>query len=100
MCIAVHSSNGLRVSSLCKSANSFATRRRRTSIASRDDFDSRPVTNSISSSGPSKRVRKYSFCAWALKNSWNGPRSEEHTSELQSRLHLVCRLLLEKKNKV
>src|SRR3989449_7761073 len=29
----------------------------------------------------------------------NGPhaRSEEHTSELQSRLHLVCRLLLEKK---
>src|SRR2546422_6574140 len=26
-----------------------------------------------------------------------GVRSEEHTSELQSRLHLVCRLLLEKK---
>src|SRR2546422_10804054 len=38
---------------------------------------------------------------------WNGRfrddvrsfRSEEHTSELQSRLHLVCRLLLEKKKK-
>src|SRR2546429_6370071 len=28
----------------------------------------------------------------------NASRSEEHTSELQSRLHLVCRLLLEKKN--
>src|SRR5687768_18119300 len=28
-----------------------------------------------------------------------GMRSEEHTSELQSRLHLVCRLLLEKKKK-
>src|SRR3989449_2406802 len=28
-----------------------------------------------------------------------GYRSEEHTSELQSRLHLVCRLLLEKKKK-
>src|SRR2546422_8952304 len=28
-----------------------------------------------------------------------GERSEEHTSELQSRLHLVCRLLLEKKKK-
>src|SRR5687768_17787041 len=28
------------------------------------------------------------------------PRSEEHTSELQSRLHLVCRLLLEKKNNI
>src|SRR2546422_7624025 len=29
----------------------------------------------------------------------NKTRSEEHTSELQSRLHLVCRLLLEKKKK-
>src|SRR2546429_2205008 len=30
---------------------------------------------------------------------FNTARSEEHTSELQSRLHLVCRLLLEKKKK-
>src|SRR5215510_9846593 len=30
---------------------------------------------------------------------WIPPRSEEHTSELQSRGHLVCRLLLEKKKK-
>src|SRR2546422_4396374 len=29
----------------------------------------------------------------------NEDRSEEHTSELQSRLHLVCRILLEKKKK-
>src|SRR2546422_5563143 len=29
-----------------------------------------------------------------------GDRSEEHTSELQSRLHLVCRLLLEKKKNI
>src|SRR3712207_7195686 len=29
-----------------------------------------------------------------------GQRSEEHTSELQSRQYLVCRLLLEKKNKL
>src|SRR6266496_1576301 len=29
---------------------------------------------------------------------WPAPRSEEHTSELQSRRDLVCRLLLEKKN--
>src|SRR5689334_6460003 len=28
-----------------------------------------------------------------------GPRSEEHTSELQSQFHLVCRLLLEKKKR-
>src|SRR2546429_7044369 len=33
-----------------------------------------------------------------LEADWN--RSEEHTSELQSRLHLVCRLLLEKKKKI
>src|SRR5436305_7830558 len=32
--------------------------------------------------------------------SRSAPRSEEHTSELQSRPHLVCRLLLEKKNEV
>src|SRR5437868_11169423 len=31
--------------------------------------------------------------------SWRPPRSEEHTSELQSRFDLVCRLLLEKKKK-
>src|SRR3989442_9489160 len=36
----------------------------------------------------SKSVRKSAYT-----------RSEEHTSELQSRPHLVCRLLLEKKNK-
>src|SRR2546422_7049365 len=33
--------------------------------------------------------------SWATTTRWG--RSEEHTSELQSRLHLVCRLLLEKK---
>src|SRR2546422_7955257 len=33
------------------------------------------------------------------KRSGHSFRSEEHTSELQSRLHLVCRLLLEKKKK-
>src|SRR5437899_6156852 len=31
------------------------------------------------------------------RSSWAGTRSEEHTSELQSLRHLVCRLLLEKK---
>src|SRR3989449_6495769 len=34
-----------------------------------------------------------------LKGKGAVERSEEHTSELQSRLHLVCRLLLEKKKK-
>src|SRR5689334_24647437 len=32
-------------------------------------------------------------------DSQSGRRSEEHTSELQSQFHLVCRLLLEKKKK-
>src|SRR3712207_6968223 len=32
------------------------------------------------------------------RSRWPGQRSEEHTSELQSRQYLVCRLLLEKKN--
>src|SRR2546429_3673331 len=35
----------------------------------------------------------------ANRRSYLQQRSEEHTSELQSRLHLVCRLLLEKKKK-
>src|SRR2546429_1509926 len=34
----------------------------------------------------------------ARRRGWGRTRSEEHTSELQSPLHLVCRLLLEKKN--
>src|SRR5207249_8070752 len=34
-----------------------------------------------------------------LAENWCGDRSEEHTSELQSRFDLVCRLLLEKKKK-
>src|SRR2546429_2528176 len=50
------------------------------------------------------RDRKYatanaSFQVLRLLAQALQPRSEEHTSELQSRLHLVCRLLLEKKKK-
>src|SRR2546422_2780443 len=48
------------------------------------------------SGGVPDRLRR----AWARRRrSGTPPRSEEHTSELQSRLHLVCRLLLEKKKK-
>src|SRR2546422_5583668 len=42
---------------------------------------------------PSRRTAALDWSKQLL--SWR--RSEEHTSELQSRLHLVCRLLLEKK---
>src|SRR3989449_1217947 len=39
------------------------------------------------------------FLLASTSEVYGDPRSEEHTSELQSRLHLVCRLLLEKKKK-
>src|SRR2546422_4016467 len=45
---------------------------------------------------PASRAAQYVGC---LRSGGSRPRSEEHTSELQSRLHLVCRLLLEKKKK-
>src|SRR6266446_1673932 len=39
--------------------------------------------------------------SWVVpRMSWGRPRSEEHTSELQSPCNLVCRLLLEKKKKI
>src|SRR2546422_7278288 len=42
--------------------------------------------------------RAYVTRSGSAVRTWRAPtRSEEHTSELQSRLHLVCRLLLEKK---
>src|SRR5690554_7017410 len=46
-------------------------------------------------------VKQVSSAAVALLLEWlkQAERSEEHTSELQSRPHLVCRLLLEKKKK-
>src|SRR2546422_6401771 len=56
-----------------------------------------PYTTLFRSTGPSAgRARG---TGRRRERSHNVPsRSEEHTSELQSRLHLVCRLLLEKKN--
>src|SRR2546422_3716612 len=45
--------------------------------------------------GSAPRQSARAACAQILPSR----RSEEHTSELQSRLHLVCRLLLEKKKK-
>src|SRR2546429_1530842 len=43
------------------------------------------------------RARPQMVAALCAVHPGNRLRSEEHTSELQSRLHLVCRLLLEKK---
>src|SRR2546422_2232081 len=52
-----------------------------------------------------RRLKRDMSCRYpGCKNRSKGPRfrfrSEEHTSELQSRLHLVCRLLLEKKKQI
>src|SRR2546422_3640029 len=46
-----------------------------------------------------RRLACESGAAPSAGQSVANTRSEEHTSELQSRLHLVCRLLLEKKKK-
>src|SRR5258708_26503823 len=47
----------------------------------------------------SRRASRISTATTAWERSWAIARSEEHTSELQSPDHLVCRLLLEKKKK-
>src|SRR6266481_8885983 len=47
---------------------------------------------------PLRSCTKASRTAAGISGTWS-TRSEEHTSELQSQFHLVCRLLLEKKKK-
>src|SRR2546429_5870015 len=49
---------------------------------------------------PPAPTRLWTRGTCATSTVHNTTRSEEHTSELQSRLHLVCRLLLEKKKKL
>src|SRR3712207_7735502 len=51
---------------------------------------------------PHRRARQESHDGlWRVRDIGNDPvRSEEHTSELQSRQYLVCRLLLEKKRQI
>src|SRR2546422_10074483 len=54
--------------------------------------------NSAADNSSERSVSSYNSSHGLLRLS-HSTRSEEHTSELQSRLHLVCRLLLEKKKK-
>src|SRR5258705_9369115 len=73
-------------------------------------FRSHKICRSDSSSKPQflfciARIYRIALCfvrkCMEQHDDWHGPiimRSEEHTSELQSLRHLVCRLLLEKKN--
>src|SRR5438093_10062413 len=46
------------------------------------------------------RIRVPGVCRLGARGGGPRPRSEEHTSELQSLTNLVCRLLLEKKNRI
>src|SRR3989442_6943384 len=59
-----------------------------------------PYTTLFRSKSP---IRSRSFVIFSVATTRRMKitnRSEEHTSELQSRPHLVCRLLLEKKNRI
>src|SRR5688572_30886409 len=65
-----------------------------------------PYTTLFRSLRSLESTRSGSPTAWAASNPYGAksleiihPRSEEHTSELQSQSNLVCRLLLEKKKK-
>src|SRR2546429_7053598 len=68
--------------------------------------DALPISNRPTACGSRSSQRDASQAllhrdrsCWARQRATSAGRSEEHTSELQSRLHLVCRLLLEKKKK-
>src|SRR3712207_7740270 len=71
--------------------------RSRTSVEARRLLPrvSRPKRSAIGAAMPPRRAPPTKSGATFFENS--GLRSEEHTSELQSRQYLVCRLLLEKK---
>src|SRR5690606_39594068 len=89
--------------------HSFPTRRSSDLPSARCRSSSRRcrVTTRTGCAGPSRRRRGASAIGWSLRASrrvevvgvHGDQRSEEHTSELQSRENLVCRLLLEKKKK-
>src|SRR5260370_12552383 len=57
-----------------------------------------PYTNALPISAPAQAAAAHGCRSCAIRGRSAG-RSEEHTSELQSHLNLVCRLLLEKKKK-
>src|SRR5690625_6880876 len=65
----------------------------------------KPIVNALYMSVPEviseeEKEAAYKWISYFTSPEVNGERSEEHTSELQSRGHLVCRLLLAKKNQM
>src|SRR6266704_4591812 len=69
------------------------TTARRSSAVTRPRFRPTSADAAYSGSNRSRPERRYG----STSHPWSKERSEEHTSELQSRFDLVCRLLLEKK---
>src|SRR5439155_23734931 len=65
-------------------------------ILKRKDVSLMPLARFAAGEGPIRKSRAVQAIRWLEQPGFYG-RSEEHTSELQSRGHLVCRLLLEKK---
>src|SRR5688572_31693155 len=83
----------------------FSSRRRHTrfdcdwsSDVCSSDLFSRFMRETVSTSVPNRRAMLYTVSPFSTLIVAH-PRSEEHTSELQSQSNLVCRLLLEKKKK-
>src|SRR2546429_3939568 len=73
---------------------SLAASSQEASLRAREEFEFARVATLA----PSEELLSHKDIGSKSQNiSSLGGRSEEHTSELQSRLHLVCRLLLEKK---
>src|SRR2546429_4246675 len=62
-------------------------------------FRSIPRNGEANARGQGRRIGGLSSPETSSSTARRVARSEEHTSELQSRLHLVCRLLLEKKKR-
>src|SRR5437763_7617363 len=68
--------------------------------AAHRDLHSFPTRRSSDLAGRDRQaISHYSASTNERRTGHRGGRSEEHTSELQSPMYLVCRLLLEKKNK-
>src|SRR5690606_40838305 len=76
---------------------------RRNSAAGSTATTSQPRSASANASrplpAPTSKARPVFLSNWGSQSLWTCSRSEEHTSELQSRENLVCRLLLEKKKR-
>src|SRR5256884_6104552 len=70
----------------------------RTHVGEQVEITGQPMGGASASASTSPNGTSASSSATGASSPSDQARSEEHTSELQSRLHLVCRLLLEKKN--